>query len=338
MVKPKPGSKRVLILCLGWLGLALSPALRPARAPGGLEDSIQDVWLDVDPAIGLHEAEVDDGLALIQAFHSAELHIGGVSVVFGNTSLERAVPIARRVVRRFGPRGLAVAPGAASPRDLGRETPAVKAMAQALRRRPMTLLALGPVTNVATLVERHPELHSRIRAIVMVAARRPGQKFLTGDATHTPHRDFNFELDPAAMQVILDTEIPLVFAPWEVSSQVWVGQQDLDALRKKSKAGRWVARQCQSWLDFWRRELGTHGFNPFDTLAVAWVTHPQLVETMEVGVWIEEREDDRAPGGDRKKPYLLVDPERRDRRRAIYSYRPSPRFHSLLMRRLAGEG
>ena len=51
-----------------------------------------NVWLDVDTSIGLPRGEVDDGLALIQAFHSPELAIRGISVVFGNASLEEAAP------------------------------------------------------------------------------------------------------------------------------------------------------------------------------------------------------------------------------------------------------
>ena len=61
------------------------------------------VWIDTDPAIGEPERDVDDGLALVQAFHSPELDIRGVSVVFGNAALDRGLPIARRLVRDFGP-------------------------------------------------------------------------------------------------------------------------------------------------------------------------------------------------------------------------------------------
>jgi len=171
-----------------------------------------DVWCDVDTATGL--GDVDDGLMLIQVFHSPELRVRGVSVVFGNTSLKRAVPIAETIVKKFGPAGISVAPGAASPRDLGKKTDAVLTMAAALRERPLTVLAVGPLTNVASLLKRHPELHEKIERIVMVAARRPSQKFISSPTQKLPHRDFNFELDADAMQVVLDSDIPLVFAPW----------------------------------------------------------------------------------------------------------------------------
>src|SRR5678809_17905 len=76
------------------------------------------VWIDTDPAIGEPERDVDDGLALVQAFHSPELVIRGVSVVFGNAELDRGLPIARRLVSEFGPPGLKVFEGAAKAGEL----------------------------------------------------------------------------------------------------------------------------------------------------------------------------------------------------------------------------
>jgi pyrimidine-specific ribonucleoside hydrolase len=293
------------------------------------------VWLDVDPAIGIERGEVDDGLAMIQAFHSPEIVVRGVSVVYGNAPFEKALPIAREVAQRFGPPAVEVHPGAAAAAQLGEETEAVRALRAALERDRLVVLALGPVTNVGSLLRLHPELAGRIERIVVVAGRRVGQSFRIADRDHTPFRDFNFEHDPAAMQVILDSAVPLDLAPWEVSSQVWIRRADMEALSSRSESGRFLAESTASWLAFWREELGADGFNPFDTLAVAWVTHPDLIEWSEVAVWIEEGEDDTAPGSGARKPYLHVDPTRAGGRRARYAHYPAPAFHDLLVARLA---
>lgn len=293
------------------------------------------VWLDVDPAIGLERGEVDDGLALIQAFHSPEIVVRGVSVVYGNTTFENAVPIAREVVGRFGPAGLGVYPGAASAAELGQESEAVRAMAAALEVERLVVLAVGPVTNVGSLLRLRPELAARIERIVVVAGRRVGQSFRIPGGSHTPFRDFNFELDPVAMQIVLDADVPLDLAPWEVSSQVWLRAEDMAALARRSDAGRFVAENTASWLSMWQSDLGADGFNPFDTLAVGWVTHPAAIEWTDVAVWIEEGDDDVAPGTGMRKPYLHVDPQRAGGRRARYAYRPAPEFHDLLVERLA---
>lgn len=298
-----------------------------------------DVWCDVDPGTGV--SDVDDGLMLIQAFHSPELRIRGVSVVFGNAKLEHGVEVARTLAERFAPPGVKVFPGAAAANELGQENEAVRAMANALRDSPMTILAVGPITNVATLVQRHPELQGRIERIVMVAGRRPGQRFISSDKQKVPHRDFNFELDPEAMQAILDTQIPLAFAPWEVSSQVWLSSEDLKTLAARSESGKWINESSQYWLDRWEEGLGARKFNPFDSLAAGWLTHPQLIQGKRVKAFIRDDKDDRAPDSDAddvpQKPYLLVESDEDQEREIIYCTVPSPEFTVVLIDRLAGD-
>lgn len=298
------------------------------------ERRTQDVWLDVDTATGAG-GDVDDGLMLIQAFHSPELHIRGVSVVYGNAPLELAEPIARDIVARFGPPDLKVYRGAASKDESGRTTDAVTAMAAALKERPLTIMAAGPVTNVATLVADYPDLHARIQRIVVVAGRRPHQRFASGPVSFP---DFNFEHDPAGMKVLLDSQIPMTFAPWEVSSKVWINRADLAALRKSGPAGEWIADTSDAWIRWWEERVGPWGFNPFDTLAVGWLTHPQLIETMTVSARIEIRPDDTASLDERKagrsKPHLLVQPASPPRLQ--YAFRPRAAFKRVLLDRLAG--
>ncbi len=301
-----------------------------------LADHPIDVWFDVDTATGI--GDVDDGLMLIQGFHSPELHVRGVSVVFGNAPLAKAVPIATMIVERFGPAGLRVLAGATGADQFGKTNAAVEGMAAEIAKRPLTIVAVGPVTNVGTLVKLHPELHDQIERIVMVAARRPGQKFVTSTLQEAPHRDFNFELDPAAMQAILDTEIPLVFAPWEVSSQVWISQADLETLRQTGGSGAWIAESSQYWINRWEQSIDTRGFNPFDTLAVGWLTHPRSIESEDVVVAIEQAPDDRTPPSAEpvQKPYLVARPAEKSGRKAVYCARPTPAFKQSLMQRLSG--
>ncbi len=164
-----------------------------------------DVWIDADPSAGLFEQEVDDALALIQAFNSSQLEIHGLSIVYGNAEFDKALPIGKELAERFGPEGLPVYGGAASRHQLGEPTEAVEAMAAALAESPLHILALGPVTNVGTLVMRHPEIHERILSIVVVAGRRPNQRFTPVPEKVRAASDFNFERDPEAMQIILNT-------------------------------------------------------------------------------------------------------------------------------------
>ncbi len=80
----------------------------------------------------------------------------------------------------------------------------------------------------------------------------------------------------------------------------------------------------------------TEGFNPFDTLAVAWLTHPTMIEQLEVQTWIELHDGQIDKDGQPSKPHLLVDPEKPGGRRAIYCYRPKPELKSIIIERLGG--
>lgn len=284
-----------------------------------------DVWIDTDPGVGVPNTDVDDGFALVLAFHSPELHVRGVSAVFGNAPLSDTLPIAAEIVGRFGPPGLVVHAGAAGAIDLHTETPAVTALARALEAAPLDVLALGPATTVAALVSQHPDLVPRIRRVVCVAARRPGQELRSTPAQPAPFPDFNFECDPSAMRVLLESAVPLVFAGWEAASQVWLTEADLDRLAAGGEAGGWLALRARPWLAFWTDRLGAIGFNPSDTLAVAVAAMPDLITGEAAGVAIED-----APGA----PLLVAHSDVALGRAATYCTRPAAGLKAALLERL----
>ncbi|MBO0726203.1 MAG: nucleoside hydrolase [Blastocatellia bacterium] len=297
------------------------------------------VWIDTDPSVAPGGHEVDDGFALIQAFHSPELEIRGVSVVYGNAPFDTAWPIGQEIVRRFGPKGLPIYAGAARAEDLGVETAASRALAEALRKEKLTILSLGPVTNIATMLKDHPELSNAIAEIIAVAGRRPGQRFLARPEQKIPFRDFNFELDAPGFQVLLDSPAPLTLAPWEISSKVWLRDPELKRLAEGNEATRWLHPPAADWLMKWRKELGLDGFNPFDTLAIGYLTSPQLMRWEELPAEIRVLPDDvkqtNEPGGEaEEKPYLLVGGEGKAKRKVRYCFDVAPEFKEDLMTRL----
>lgn len=289
------------------------------------------VWIDTDPSVAPGAHEIDDGIALLQAFHSPEIAIRGVSIVFGNADLPAADRIGREIVTKFGPRGLPVYTGAAGANGISLETAAVRALTAALKREPLVILALGPATNVAAAVKRHPELAGRILEVVAVAGRRPGQRFTAQPPDGPAFRDFNFEMDPDAFQILLDSNVKLTFAPWEVSSKVWLTRADIEALAAKDAGMKWIEPAALDWLEMWRTKFGTSGFNPFDALAVGRVVDRPTIQCSEMSMRIERGPDDTGAGGD--KPYLVVR-EPAKGRRVTYCHTPLPEFKVQLLRRL----
>ncbi len=283
-----------------------------------------DVWIDTDPSIAPGGHEIDDGIALLQAFHSPELRIRGVSIVFGNADLPTADRIGRRLVTDFGPRGLRVYTGAVGSTDLGRETEATLALGAALRKHRLTIFVLGPATNVATVLKLHPDLAGRVREIISVAGRRLGQQFTIGAATTSPLRDFNFELDPEAFQVLLDSKAKLAFAPFEVSSKVFLRREDLEPLAVKNPGIAWMMPSILDWLKLWKTQFASDGFNPFDALAIGYVVDPDTVACSAMSMRIERSD----------KPYLVVRDDKSGRI-VTYCHTPSAKFKERLLLRLA---
>ncbi len=323
------------ILCLlAFLGVPVhaGPATQPV-----------DVWLDVDTTNGLVDSrprDVDDGLAILFALHSPEVTVRGVSVCFGNGRLDQTLPITQDLLARFAPDVLKVPySGAKSSSDLGTETDATRALAAELQRRPLVVLALGPVTNIASVVTNHPDFKQRIRQIVVVAGRRPDFGFHPPGRRDLVFPDANFEKDPQGMQLLLDSGIPIVLAGYEVSSDVWITRADMQTLAGENACGSWIAETSEAWLTRWEKQYKLKGFNPFDTLAVGCAIDPNLTDSISVTARIETRPDDRATPDERAagktKPYLICEPTSQHSS-LIYCTEAKPAFATLLLNRLAG--
>lgn len=153
---------------------------------------------------------------------------------------------------------------------------AVKQLEKSLSKHPMTILALGPLTNIALLLKKRPDLAGRIKRIIAVAGQRPGQIFKVGDTPIMHFHDLNVRKDVEAFDIVLHSEVPAHLIPFEVGIQAVVTQSDLMRLNDSGKLDQWVGNQSLEWLDFWVGTLGATGFSPFDTMAVAYLAEPKF--------------------------------------------------------------
>jgi inosine-uridine nucleoside N-ribohydrolase len=236
----------------------------------------EPVWIDTDPACGISRTtDVDDCWALQLALQSPELEIRGISTVFGNSNGNSTYQKALEVVSRIVPGSANIKIHRGSDqkidRNKSRSTEASRELAQSLEREPLTILALGPLTNIATLLQTHPEMASQVSQIIAVAGKRPqpGLGFYPGKTSVLHLHDFNFRKDVEAFEIVLNSSIPVVLVPYEVASRVIIGSSDLDELSAKDTT-RWLARLSEEWLSFWVNDLKAEGFFPFDSLAVAY--------------------------------------------------------------------
>jgi purine nucleosidase len=266
-------------------------------APAGAHAvDAQRVWVDTDAACGAGPmTDPDDCLALLALLKAQAIDIVGVSTVFGNAPLEVTDRTTRNLTSRLageGFRGSPVHRGRASAASANDDpTPAERAIRDALSDAPMVIVALGPLTNIAAVLRRHPTLSARVQRIVAVMGQRRGHVFHPvegGTAGHGPvFQDFNLVKDHGAAAELLALGLRVTLIPYEAASAVAITERHLVAMSGAGEAARWVAERSAGWLTFWREDIGQPGFFPFDLLAAAYLLHPELFRCAQVWASIE---------------------------------------------------
>ena len=252
------------------------------------------ILLDCDPG---H----DDAIALLLALGSDELELRGVTVVAGNQTLEKTTANAIRVLELAGRGDVPVAVG--SPRPLVRE-PFVAAYVHgetgldgpdlpppqaepsdqhavdflAERLEGATLVATGPLTNVALLLARYPE--ARPERIVLM-----GGAIAEGNVT--PAAEFNIWADPEAAARVFASGLDVTMVGLDVTHQALVTAAHADQLRGAGRVGKAVAELLDFYGVFHREVYSFDGSPVHDAVAVAHVIDPTLLELQHLNVRVD---------------------------------------------------
>ena len=252
------------------------------------------ILIDCDPG---H----DDAIALLIALASPEVEVFGVTTVAGNQTLEKTTANAIRVLDFVGRDDIPVAAGADRP--LLRE-PFVAAYVHGEtgldgpdlpppQREPVdqhavdflaehvggtTLVAVGPLTNVALLFARYPEARPE-RLVIMGGS--------IGLGNVTPAAEFNIWADPEAAARVFAEGLDLTMIGLDVTHQALLMNDDAERLRSSGRTGKMVAELYDFFHRFHEDTYGFGGSPIHDAVAVAHVFRPDLVETKRCQVEIE---------------------------------------------------
>ena len=235
-----------------------------------------DLIIDTDVALGVvHEdrpRDVDDAFAIIGAINDDAFNLLGITTVYGNAPLDRVDQTAQEFLQVKGI-PIPVASGAASATNLGTND-AVEFMASQLATHRLHIAAIGPLTNIGLLIRRYPERLENIESVVIVAGRSRGRSFFIGDTG--PVNDFNLENDARAAADLLRSGVSVTLAGFELTSQVTLTAQDLHPLMQQGAIGLHCYQRSQDWLNFWLdRFPEDDGLHPWDSAAIAWLSHPE---------------------------------------------------------------
>jgi len=258
------------------------------------------VILDCDPGL-------DDAVAILLACASPALEVRGITVVAGNQTLPKVLDNCLRLLSYAGLGQVPVAAGCAAPllRPLrvaaevhgesglgGAQLPptdlqpqprhAVDFIAELLRTsvEPVTLIPTAPMTNIALLLQLHPELKPHIREIVFMGG-------AAGAGNVTPSAEFNAYTDPEALRIVLRSGLPITMVGLDVTHRALVTRAQRERIR--GLGGR-IAALVADLLDFYDvhgRARHGEGAPLHDPVAVAQVIQPGIVATRPAVVDVE---------------------------------------------------
>ncbi len=244
----------------------------------------------------------DDAVALLMALRTEGIRVEAITVVAGNVPLEQGVQNALYTVERSGAKA-PVYPGLAKPLlrplrtaqfchgndgmgDIGLplsgRRPAsgngVDAIVDTIRRFPgeITLVTLGPLTNVAVAILKEPALVGMVKECVVMGG------IGLGHGNVVPAAEYNIWVDPEAARIVFNSGLPITMVGWEISRRYAAfNADDAEGLRSVSELGEFVVSIQKAMRVFCIEKLKQDGFDLPDPIAMAVAIDPEVAVRME---------------------------------------------------------
>jgi purine nucleosidase len=252
---------------------------------------LKRIVIDTDPGI-------DDSLAILLAVASPEVKLEGITVVHGNCSAEQGTINALSVLELAQASHIPVIMGCELPlvqpsllapethggQGLGYATlPAPKSspmpgrgcdfLIDTILSNPgeITLVAIGPLTNVALAIRQEPRIVRNVREIFIMGGA------LRHEGNTTPLAEFNTFVDPHAAHIVYHSGMPITLAPLDVTYQVVLSQQDVGRLAPlPSGIPKFIADSTRFYMEFHDAYQKIEGCVINDPLALALTFIPEL--------------------------------------------------------------
>lgn len=235
------------------------------------------IIIDTDPAIGLALRDIDDALAILYLLGlPREFDVLGLTVVAGNCSVREGVRAAGGILSAVSRRDLPVFPGSPG-RGHRAGTPAAAFLARTAAAHPgeVTVLAIGPLSNVAAAGLLDPGFYGNVSRIVMMGGAFSSSPF----GPLPPAFEFNFFKDPAAARGVLAAPCRKVLLTADLCSQVVFTRREVDAVRSMgSPAARYLSEHLERWyrVNHVAPTPWKGGFIPWDAVAAVYLRKPGL--------------------------------------------------------------
>jgi purine nucleosidase len=274
-------------------GLAMIVGLQHATAQRATEPQL--VILDTD--IG---DDIDDAFALALALQSPELRILGVTTTYGDTELRAR--LVDRYLRAVGRTDIPVAAGVATPhsnvftqaayaeREPDRKHPdGIAFLLDQIRSHPgqITLIGIGPLTNVQAAIERDPATFRKLKRVVIMGGSIYRGYDNKDGVKMQPDAEWNIKCDPAGAKALLASGVPVFMMPLD-STQIHLESADRDAIFGH---GSPLTEQLTLLYHQWMANSEGHWVTPtlFDPVAVTYTFRPELCPAKPMRVEVDDK-------------------------------------------------
>ncbi len=234
---------------------------------------------------------VDDATAIMMALADSGIEVTGISAVAGNVDVDNVVHNITRLLSYFGRDDIPVYKGASTSLNGQRlragevhgkdgfgnvflpetdkavepETAIDGLYKTAKANKGLTLVTIGPLTNIAMALNIYPDLKNYIKEMVIM-----GGAVNYGNVTK--FAEFNFAADPESVQFVFDSGIPLTIVPWDAALKALFTEKDIEDLGiGDSKGGKLFAELQKTPMEYLEKMFGGKVAGQPDPLAMAYV-------------------------------------------------------------------
>lgn len=248
-------------------------------------DTKRPIIIDTDPGI-------DDAVAIAIALFSKELDVKLITSIAGNVEITKTTNNILKLLKFFK-KDIAVAEGAARPlirnaieaknvhgesgmdgydfgevdRSILLKDNAVNAIYKTIMEcsEKMTIMAIGPLTNIALLLKVYPEVKEKIKEIALMGGSMSRGNFGVMS-------EFNIHVDPDAAKIVFNSGVPIAVAPLDVGLKALVFSEDSAKIKELNKTGEMIYSLFQHYRSFGLK----NGLKMYDSCAIAYLLKPEM--------------------------------------------------------------
>lgn len=250
----------------------------------------------------------DDAMAILMLLASKNIEILAITTVAGNSSIKNTTINAQYILNLANQTSIPVYSGAAKPlkRKLiqadvhgasgldGSENNKVKyknncasttsEIIKLIEKYPqeITILTLGPLTNIAKVLKQNPKLALKTNKIVVMggAINVPGNKSRTAE--------FNFFVDPEAAKIVMEAKVAKILVPLDACNNILMNENDIEKF-SSGKIGQALSKMLKPYIENIAKFEGVNGAMMYDPLAAYFLVNPAAFITKMMDIVIETK-------------------------------------------------